>query len=518
VDYEVAGDKSMITVFTIYLWKILKKFHPNLQRYGRVIERVALQAWCVIFALAFPALSALSGEISQEPLPSEPDTLIETEASPEITREPVIPKPANSAQTPPAKPSSEGNGESTPKNTDGETKDITPKKNRVSKAAQKEPLKTHEKNGKTLSPITAALRYQLGVQGTRISGYDSLSSQEQLDIPVGQPTIKRPQPPLQGYIDMEFWPGRILSSSVSFQLGAEDRANVVDKATLQVFYPSKPDNGFGFSVGRDRALVGGFENETAYAIGKPLSTYLEYRVPFRDQRDRRTVDGMRLMSKSPVGEWNLQVMRDVTDTTYENSRKSFAHNYLTDTKSKRAAYALEGRYNLNLPRNISLTPLIQGSVYDKAKSRYFGAGLRLKLNRFAQTIDGGQDRRALGPKGEESPGDPLEYQVTRFYSLESSYDFKNGLTPFFKVSQYLTTQGVNREMTVMDARGNRSLDLFDDQSLDLFSGFQWKLGPFQPFGWFHWQRQKVISQPRNPYETVTITVKSVEAGVSGIVD
>lgn len=474
----------------------------------------------ITFWAALP-LTARGQESEVEKILPERDTLIEVEnppsPSPSPAPVPFSPRPSHADQLAPSKPHSDSSV-------------VDPKENSIQHQSQgdrkkdlptgkKTDRKSQEKSSqKKPSAMTAGLRYQIGVQGTRVSGDESLPVQDPMDSKVTKLTIRRPKPPVQGYIDLAFRPGRIFSSSLSLQLGAEDKVHTVEKATLQIFYPFYSVYGVGLALGRDRAPVGGFENETSEATGKPLSTYLEYRVPFRDQRDVRSVDGIKILSKSLVGEWNLQLMRDVSDTTYHNSRKSFNHDYQSEPKAKRPAFALEGRYEWSLSQSVHLIPLVQASAYDSVKSRYLGGGLKLKVDRFTQIVDGGQDRRALGRKVDESEAEPLEYQVTRFYTLESSYDFKNGLTPFLKLSQYLTTQGVNRKGVVMDAKGNQSPDLFDDQCLDFYSGLQWRSKLIQPFAWFHWQRQRVLSQPRNPYETVTVTAKSLEAGFSGVID
>lgn len=366
------------------------------------------------------------------------------------------------------------------------------------------------------SYLTAALRYQAGVQGTKVSGHEPDLTEYQPGGEEKKTTIRRPRAPIQGFVDLSMIPkNKNIMSFLSLQIAADDPANIVDRGFVQGFVPKSGENGVGFEVGRNRLRLGGFENETLYATGMPLSTYNEYRLPYRDQRDRRSVDGISLLTKSILGHWDVQIMKDVSDTNYKNSRKSFQFDYFGSASRKNAAFAVDGRYLIGEGSTFNLLPLIQFGSYDDHKSRYLGLGLKLNFEKFTQIFDVAQDKRAYGQSLENFHSDTIQYHLTKVYIFESRYEFGGGVTPFVKLSQYLTTQGINREMLVIDQRGNQSIDSFDDQISEVFSGIHWNLGLIRPFAWIHLQRQKVMDQPRNPYETISVRAQSIEAGFSG---
>jgi len=400
----------------------------------------------------------------------------------------------------------------------------------------KKTKKTHSWDNREKPIFTAELRYQAGVQGTQLSGYGpklGLYQEGVVEPSSVKTTIKRPRPPIQGIVDLGLWPKNPLSSWLSLDLGSADKARIVQRAFLKGVLAVSKDSGIDIHLGRDRLILGGFENETPYAVGHPLSTYQEYRLPYRDQRDTRSVDGILLATKSPVGEWSLQVMRDVSDTVYKNSLKSFSHKYQNDSrqsgKGQKPAFALEIKYPFTLTQRLSVTPLLQGGSYDGLQSRYVGGGLKVRWGQWTQTLDGAIDRRAVG-RDEDSQEEwgssmaevttlskPLEYLSIRFFTWETRLDTSSGLSPFVKISQFLTEQGINRETEVLNARGNQSIDSFDDQALDFFTGFQWKLPHVQPFAWVHVQRQKLLIEPRDPYKSQVVTARSIELGLSGVI-
>ncbi len=372
---------------------------------------------------------------------------------------------------------------------------------------------------KSTATFKMSLEFKLGVQKskTKTPEPDLESSADRDEVP----GVKPPQKASQAFWNIAFQPQKAWILSSRFTLFPDKATNLLDVGVLKyrskqtVLQESDPRaassaTGLGWSVslGRDVLRLGGFENQTLTLSPVPLSSYQEYRLPFRDQTDRRTVDGLVLASGGVFGKVDMQLLKDVRSTTYDNDRKEFSYGY-TDSKSKKMAGAIQWIYRLTLA-DWGFSPLVQASRYDAMKSTYLGGGFKVDHPIVVVSVDVAQDKRAIKSDLAEAQDEQEETQFvqTRFGTVQGQL-LLGDWQPFVKGSQFTTVQ------PKLDQLGNTDTTTFDDQSLDGYLGASWNRYKVKPYGWVQWQKQKVIDQPRNPFVSSAVVTQTYELGVFG---
>lgn len=399
-----------------------------------------------------------------------------------------------------------------------------PAEKKVKSTEKKSPDMTKRR---TKMAFKMLLEYKLGIQKSKTELPDS-STESQLNTDLREAgPLKPPQKASQAFWNIMFQSGETWSLNTRFRLFPDRATNLLDRGFLRWHSAPQPrlnqsidqEKGvpvdstmtsmdWSLAVGRDVLRLGGFENQNLSLSPLPLSTYQEYRLPFRDQSDRRSVDGLVLSTGGFFGKVDLQMMKDVQNTTYSNDRKEFSWAY-SDSKSRKVAAALQWIYTLKRAQ-WGLSPLVQVGRYDAFQSTYFGTGVQIESGKANLSVDIAQDKRAINQKFYEWSGTSQEHQFvqTRFGTLQGRFQIGDW-EPFVKGSQFTTMQ------PKIDHLGNTDTKTFDDQSLDGYVGTSWDLGPLKPYGWLQWQRQKIIDQPRNPFVTSVVETQAFELGIIG---